>query len=103
MNSKANSRYEYGRRLAATRANNELRRLTQVLNSRVAQLEVEVARNQIYIATLTSPEVRVVTGPKRSGKRQNFLGSIEEANGCFTFTTYRDYSQIKVINFGLCR
>jgi anti-sigma-K factor RskA len=45
---------------AANRANNELRRLTQVLNSRVAQLEVEIARNQTYMATLTSPEVRVV-------------------------------------------
>jgi anti-sigma-K factor RskA len=47
--------------LAATRANNELRRLTQVLNSRVAQLEVEIAQNRTYIATLTSPEVRVVS------------------------------------------
>src|SRR5438876_4262518 len=46
--------------LAATRANDELRRLTQVLYSRVAQLEVQVAQNQTYIATLTSPEVRVV-------------------------------------------
>jgi anti-sigma-K factor RskA len=46
--------------LSATRANNELRRLTQVLNSRVAQLEVEIAQNRTYIATLTSPGVRVV-------------------------------------------
>jgi anti-sigma-K factor RskA len=46
--------------LAATRANNELRRLTQVLNSRVAQLEVEIAQNRTYMATLTSPGVRVV-------------------------------------------
>jgi len=46
--------------LAATRANDELSRLTLVLNSRVAQLEVQVAQTQTYIATLTSPEVRVV-------------------------------------------
>jgi anti-sigma-K factor RskA len=46
--------------LAATRENNELRQLTQVLNSRVAQLEVQIAQSQTYIATLTSPEVRVV-------------------------------------------
>jgi anti-sigma-K factor RskA len=46
--------------LAANRANDELRRLTQVLNSRVAQLEVEATRNQNYMATLTSPDVRVV-------------------------------------------
>jgi anti-sigma-K factor RskA len=46
--------------VAVTRANNELRRLTQVLNSRIAQLEVQVAQNQTYIATLTSAEVRVV-------------------------------------------
>ncbi len=46
--------------LAATRANNELRQLTNVLFSRVAQLEVEVNQNQTYIATLTSPDVRVV-------------------------------------------
>jgi anti-sigma-K factor RskA len=44
----------------ATRTSNELRRLTQVLNSRVAQLEVQLAQNQTYIATLTSPGVRVV-------------------------------------------
>jgi anti-sigma-K factor RskA len=46
--------------LAANRANNELQRLTQVLNSRIAQLEVEIAENRTYIATLTSPDVRVV-------------------------------------------
>jgi anti-sigma-K factor RskA len=45
---------------AATRANTELRRLTDVLNSRIAQLEVEVNRNQTYIAALMSPDVRVV-------------------------------------------
>jgi anti-sigma-K factor RskA len=46
--------------LAATQANNELRRLAQVLNSRIAQLEVEIADNRTFIATLTSPGVRVV-------------------------------------------
>jgi anti-sigma-K factor RskA len=46
--------------LAATRANGELRRLSQVLVSRISQLEVQVAQNQNYIATLTSPDVRVV-------------------------------------------
>jgi anti-sigma-K factor RskA len=46
--------------LATSRSNNELRRLTQVLNSRVAQLEVQLARSQTYIATLTSSQVRVV-------------------------------------------
>ena len=46
--------------LALTRANNELRHLADTLYSRVAQLEVEVAQNRTYIATLTSPEVRVV-------------------------------------------
>jgi len=46
--------------MATTRANNELRRLADTLYSRVAQLEVEVARNRTYIATLTSPDVRVV-------------------------------------------
>ena len=45
---------------AANRANDELRRLTQVLSSRVAQLEVQVSQTQNYIATLTSPDVRVV-------------------------------------------
>jgi len=39
---------------AATRANTEL------LNSRIAQLEVELSQNRTYIATLASPEVRVV-------------------------------------------
>jgi Anti-sigma-K factor rskA len=46
--------------VAVTRANNELHRLTQALNSRIAQLEVQVAQSQTYIATLTSAEVRVV-------------------------------------------
>jgi anti-sigma-K factor RskA len=46
--------------LAATEANNELKRLTQVLVSRISQLEVEVARNHNYIAVLTSPGVRVI-------------------------------------------
>jgi anti-sigma-K factor RskA len=45
---------------AVVRSNNDLRHLTQVLNSRIAQLEVQVAQNQSYIATLTSAGVRVV-------------------------------------------
>jgi len=45
---------------AVTRANTELRGLIDVLNSRVAQLEVLLSQNRTYIATLTSPEVRVV-------------------------------------------
>ena len=45
---------------AVTRANTELRGLIDVLNSRVAQLEVQLSQNRTYIATLTSPEVRVV-------------------------------------------
>src|SRR5947199_5931136 len=45
---------------AVTRANTELRSLIDVLNSRIAQLEVELSQNRTYIATLTSPEVRVV-------------------------------------------
>jgi anti-sigma-K factor RskA len=45
---------------SATRANNELKRLTEVLTSRISQLEVQIAQNQTYIATLTSPDVRVV-------------------------------------------
>ena len=39
--------------LAVTRANDEL-------SSRIGQLEVQMARNQDYIATLTSPDVSVV-------------------------------------------
>jgi len=46
--------------LVVTRNNNELRLLTQELNSRIAQLQVQVAQNQTYIATLTSADVRVV-------------------------------------------
>jgi anti-sigma-K factor RskA len=46
--------------LAANRANNELKHLTDVLVSRISQLEIQDARNQTYIATLTSPDVRVV-------------------------------------------
>ena len=46
--------------IAATRANSELRRLTEILGSRIAQLEVQISRNQDYIVTLTSPDVRVV-------------------------------------------
>jgi anti-sigma-K factor RskA len=46
--------------MAATQANNEMKRLTDALVSRIAQLEVEVARNQTYVATLTSPDVKVV-------------------------------------------
>ena len=45
---------------AVTRANTELRSLIDVLNSRIAQLEVELSQNRTYIATLASPEVRVV-------------------------------------------
>lgn len=46
--------------MAATRANNELRHLSDVLNSRIAQLEVQLTQNENYIATLTSPDVRVI-------------------------------------------
>jgi anti-sigma-K factor RskA len=46
--------------VTATRANEELRHLNDVLNSRIAQLEVQVAQNATYIATLTSPDVRIV-------------------------------------------
>jgi anti-sigma-K factor RskA len=46
--------------LAATNTASRLRRLTETLNSRIAQLEVQLARNATYIATLTSPDVRVV-------------------------------------------
>ncbi len=46
--------------LAATRANNELKNLAATLSSRIAQLEVQVARNQDYIAQLTDTGVRVV-------------------------------------------
>ena len=46
--------------LAVTRANTELRRLNQVLSSRIAQLEVQVAQNASYIAMVSAPDVRVV-------------------------------------------
>src|ERR1051325_6432551 len=46
--------------LIVARSNIELRRLTEVLNSRIAQLQVQIAQNQTYIATLTSADVRVV-------------------------------------------
>src|SRR5438067_424152 len=46
--------------MAANRANNELKHLTDVLVSRIAQLEVQVVKNQNYVAMLTSAEVRVV-------------------------------------------
>lgn len=41
-------------------ANRELLRLNQVLYSRIAQLEVQAAKDDTYLATLTSPDVRVV-------------------------------------------
>jgi outer membrane murein-binding lipoprotein Lpp len=43
-----------------TRSNNELRRQTDELNSRIAQLEVQLAGQRTEIATLTSAGVRVV-------------------------------------------
>ena len=58
--------------LSTSRSNSELRRLTQVLNSRVAQLEVQLARSQTYIATLTSSQVRVVN---LAGQGQNVQAS----------------------------
>jgi anti-sigma-K factor RskA len=62
--------------LAATRENNNLRQLTDVLNSRIAQLEVEVSQTRTSIATLTSPDVRVVDlagqGPNIQAKGRIF-------------------------------
>lgn len=46
--------------LAATRANTEMQQLTNALRARVAQLEVQLARTNDYVATLTSPDVQVV-------------------------------------------
>jgi anti-sigma-K factor RskA len=58
--------------LATSRSNDELRRVTQVLNSRIAQLEVQLARSQAYVATLTSADVRVVN---LAGQNQNVQAS----------------------------
>lgn len=41
-------------------ANRELLRLNQLLYSRIAQLELQVSKDDTYLATLTSPDVRVV-------------------------------------------
>src|SRR5262249_45986226 len=46
--------------LSLTRANNDLRRESEALKSRVARLEVQLAEQQNTIATLTSVGVRVV-------------------------------------------
>ncbi len=46
--------------LAATRANIELRRLTDALNSRIAQLEIQLSQSRTSLASLTSPQVRIV-------------------------------------------
>jgi len=46
--------------LSLTRANNDLRRESDALKSRVARLEVQLAEQQNTIATLTSVGVRVV-------------------------------------------
>ena len=43
-----------------TRANDELRRVADELNSRIAQLEVQLVEQQNQIAIVTSPSVRVV-------------------------------------------
>jgi anti-sigma-K factor RskA len=45
---------------AVIRVNTELRRLTDELNSRIAQLEVRLAGQQNQVAMLTAPGVRVV-------------------------------------------
>ncbi len=46
--------------VAASRANTELRHLSDVLNSRIAQLEVQLTESQNYIAQVTSPQTRVI-------------------------------------------
>ncbi len=46
--------------LAVTRANTELRRLADSLNSRIAQLEIQLSQSRTSLISLTSPEVRIV-------------------------------------------
>jgi anti-sigma-K factor RskA len=46
--------------VVVVRANRELQDLTNALLSRISQLEVQVAQQRTYIATVTSPDVRIV-------------------------------------------
>ena len=46
--------------LSAVYANRELQRLTQMLVSRISQLEIQMSEQRTYIAALTSPDARIV-------------------------------------------
>jgi len=72
---------------AALRANNELQRLADVLNSRISQLEVEVSQQRGYIATISAPDVRILNLAGQ-GTNVGASGRIfwDQANGRWAFS-----------------